>query len=193
MQHPPLTFLGLGSPGNSQGLREVAEVSPCSDEQLTYVVRSADQCCPRSCCGPSVMPARNAIDRCSPRASLSGARPSTRPTKGRRTGSPSPGIPGREHITRWDERQPANPTRCRNGLTPAVLGDQLRAAETAPLNANSHADRHGHDCPSAPAMQQLAGRPPPLATNAWTASTRGAASPAPPDCCIYVLRAVMCC
>jgi hypothetical protein len=33
-------------------------------------------------------------------------------------------------------------------------------------------------------MQQPAGRPPPLATNAWTASTRAAALPAPPDCCI---------
>ena len=37
-------------------------------------------------------------------------------------------------------------------------------------NATSHADRHGHSCPSATAIQQsggadLTGRPPPLATN----------------------------
>jgi hypothetical protein len=57
-------------------------------------------------------------------------------------------------------------------------------------NVTSHADRHGHDCPSAPAMQQPAGRPPPLATKAWTASTRAAASPAPPDCCIRCDAAV---
>jgi hypothetical protein len=46
-------------------------------------------------------------------------------------------------------------------------------------NAASHADRHGHDCPSAPAMRHCGGadysRPPPLATNSWTASTRAAA------------------
>jgi hypothetical protein len=33
-------------------------------------------------------------------------------------------------------------------------------------------------------MLPPAGRPPPLATNAWTASTTAAASPAPPDCWI---------
>jgi hypothetical protein len=76
----------------------------------------------------------------------------------------------------------ASPARYRN------LGEQeppdggSRPTRVPHGNATSHADRHGHDCPSVPAMQQPAGRPPPLATNAWTASTRAAASPAPPDC-----------
>ena len=44
---------------------------------------------------------------------------------------------------------------------------QRAASRTTRLdwNANSHADRHGHDCPSAPAMQQPAGRPPPLVSH----------------------------
>jgi hypothetical protein len=83
------------------------------------------------------------------------------------------------------ERQSPSANACRavaSNLPEA--GVSARPGAIAEWSVTSHADRHGHDCPSAPAMQQPAGRPPPLATKAWTASTRAAASPAPPDCCI---------
>ena len=51
-------------------------------------------------------------------------------------------------------------------------------------NATSHADRHGHGCPSVPATQHCGGadhgRPPPLATNSSIERTRAAASLASP-------------
>jgi len=64
-------------------------------------------------------------------------------------------------------------------------------------NATSHAHRHGHGCPSVPAMQHCGGadhgRPPPLATNSSIERTRAAASlaspgPLPSDRGSHVLR-----
>ena len=75
----------------------------------------------------------------------------------------------------------ASPARYRN------LGEQeppdggSRPTRVPHGNANSHADRHGHDCPSAPAIQQPAGRPPPLATNASATKSPSNRSRRPPD------------
>ena len=43
------------------------------------------------------------------------------------------------------------------GLLAAVSVDRIRLSDTAPLEAASHADGHGHGCPSAPAMQHSGG------------------------------------
>jgi hypothetical protein len=58
-----------------------------------------------------------------------------------------------------------------DGVHTSALPEPKRADRPRVLlgNATSHADRHGHGCPSAPAMQHCGGadhgRPPPLATN----------------------------
>jgi hypothetical protein len=82
----------------------------------------------------------------------------------------------------WGSEAPTSET------APFTKYRQSRAGSSVPSrllqwNANSHANRRGYDCPSAPAMQHPGGADltaPPLATNSRVASTRAAASPTPP-------------
>jgi hypothetical protein len=56
------------------------------------------------------------------------------------------------------KREPSPSTACKVAASNLPeAGVSARPGGIADWNANSHADRHGHGCPSAPAMQHSGG------------------------------------
>ena len=118
--------------------------------------------------------ARTGDGRIRNRESRSGTRSHRPRVRARRGGSggrrPSPACPGAHDSAPQGQRSerpprgpsvrwqfPASPNHCPVGLHRAVSARGNVRHETAARNATSHADQHGHNCPSALAMQQCGG------------------------------------